>query len=122
MSLTHRCPECGASFLGPAECRPCPANNFAHPESVQTLPIIGCEEPPTASYTIILRGVGVGANTHHRARELALHTVQDLFGGDTKRAEWAMSRVGYQIEVVPNCLTAENVPHDPTVVVWEPRA
>ncbi len=91
-----------------------------HDEPIQTLPITGCEEPPTVSYTIILRGVGVLANTHHRARELSLHTVRDLFGGDTKRAEWAMSRIGYQIEVVPNQLTAENVPQDPAVIVWEP--
>lgn len=103
---THMCPGCGGRFLtarGRIDAPRCRGTfpDF-HPEPIETLPIIGCDEPPDRHYSIVFRGYGIRASTPTKARAAAMRTVQDILGGDTKKAAKIMETLSIFIDVVPD--------------------
>lgn len=70
------------------------------------------------SWSIIIRGWGVRVDDREKAREMALATVKDLLGGDTKLAARMLDRIGFAIDVVPD-EQPDRGPLRPAALRWE---
>lgn len=94
---THRCPECGASFLSKAMCRGVGdgPGKRAHDHEVETLPIVGCTLPPNQRYVVGFGAVSIMAPTPSMAEAMAERMVAETL---PKRV---VERYGYMFRAEP---------------------